>query len=289
LRSLSLSLAVAQKEPRIRRLLPHRQRHSFSRRDKSAPRISPIRPGKHFELPPLPTLLKARPIEIFRGLLTTDGPRSVCSKAKPSAPTPRKVRWAHRGWTVLDRAQGSRPSPGFSAEQRLLPRRRPSRRIRILRPNSRGPASRSSTKTGPRIFRSSLPFPPAACGSRYSLFPVGRGQTSSFQLHGGIITHRASVKGLNTRDQSHRLSRARPRTSWWAHPRSVAHATSREVRFPLRCKNLSAPSSESDLKSPPSPFNGRFRRRRAIILPSRSREASKFTYVNGASSTNPQC
>jgi hypothetical protein len=191
------------------------------------------RPGKHFELPPLPYILKRADLR-FRvsnddvlGSVQLEGETLGANSAKVPLTT---------GMTVLDARQGSRPLPLLldnGTHVAVLPGE--SEFSVIL-----DAGLPLAIETG----RASFVLPVPSAGSVRLVLTVP-GERANVQLNHGIITHRASVKG-NTEIEA-TLVPGQAANIWWATREVVAPVTPREVRFLSDVKTLVS-VSESDLQ-----------------------------------------
>jgi hypothetical protein len=191
------------------------------------------RPGKHFELPPLPYILKRADLK-FRvsnddvlGSVQLEGATLGANSAKVPLTT---------GMTVLDARQGSRPLP------LLLDN---GTHVAVLPGESEFSVNLDAglplaIETG----RASFVLPVPSAGSVRLVLTVP-GERANVQLNHGIITHRASVKG-NTEIEA-TLVPGQAASIWWATREVVAPVTPREVRFLSDVKTLVS-VSESDLQ-----------------------------------------
>jgi len=191
------------------------------------------RPGKHFELPPLPYILKRADLK-FRvsnndvlGSVQLEGETLGANSAKVPLTT---------GMTILDARHGSRPLP------LLLDN---GTHVAVLPGESEFSVNLDaglplSIETG----RASFLLPVPSAGSVRLVLTVP-GDRANVQLNHGIITHRASVKG-NTEIEA-TLVPGQVANIWWATREVVAPVTPREVRFLSDVKTLVS-VSESDLQ-----------------------------------------
>ena len=191
------------------------------------------RPGKHFELPPLPYILKRADLK-FR-VSNDDVLGSVLLEGETLGANAAKVPLT-TGMTVLDARQGSRPLP-LLLDNGI--------HVAVLPGESEFSVNLEAglplvIETG----RASFVLPVPSAGSVRLVLTVP-GERANVQLNHGIITHRASVKG-NTEIEA-TLVPGQAANIWWATREVVAPATPREVRFLSDVKTLVS-VSESDLQ-----------------------------------------
>jgi hypothetical protein len=191
------------------------------------------RPGKHFEPPPLPYILKRADLK-FR-VSNDDVLGSVQLEGETLGATAAKVPLT-TGMTILDARQGSRPLP------LLLDN---GTHVAVLPGESEFSVNLDaglplSIETG----RASFLLPVPSAGSVRLLLTVP-GDRANVQLNHGIITHRASVNG-NTEIEA-TLVPGQVANIWWATREVVAPTIPREVRFLSDVKTLVS-VSETDLQ-----------------------------------------
>ena len=191
------------------------------------------RPGKHFELPPLPYILKRADLK-FR-VSNDDALGSVLLEGETLGSNSAKVPLT-TGMTILDARQGSRPLP------LLLDN---GTHVAVLPGESEFSVNLDAglpltIETG----RASFLLPVPSAGSvRLSLTVPG--DRANVQLNHGIITHRASVNGSTEIEAT--LVPGQVANIWWATREVVAPTIPREVRFLSDVKTLVS-VSETDLQ-----------------------------------------
>jgi hypothetical protein len=191
------------------------------------------RPGKKFDLPPLPYILKRADLK-FRvsnddvlGSIQLEGETLGSNSARVPLTT---------GMTILDARHGSRPLPLFLDN---------GTHVAVLPGESEFSVNLDaglplSIETG----RASFLLPVPSAGSvRLSLTVPG--DRANVQLNHGIITHRASVNSHTEIEAT--LVPGQVANIWWATREVVAPVTPREVRFLSDVKSLVS-VSETDLQ-----------------------------------------